>query len=813
MFEDEINVHEVLLSELTKAGFISESVVKRYNASVMLKESVVENDANRYVVQGSLVIHWEMFKRVYFDYERYPSMTSMWTELGAPPEFWRSRGVTEDTVRKTFSRMVTHFRKYNREAQEITKQYGKFPSLVDRKRLHRDKISSNKTDDGDVGMTIDIDGISAGQRGQRKKSSGVVDMLNNKSVVPGIFYNDISRIPKHRHAGWLRIWEKIIHGINPARLFGRQWKKVFIMGYQFGKSSIIEIWYNSATSSFSVHDFNGVELGKPTATLQEATRLFVTFLLKEYESDVEIFKGNKNALARSYMDAIKRGAAMDAIEADREAKLLAAEKKTANLSHEDKIDVAMTNARRHQEYKRAQRDQNIQQATSKRTANARDSILGGTAEQRDTENKARRSAQDAFNTVFGRSGKNKNPDDQHSQYGWDDVTGDPRYSKAFDRRDRNRRTYQGQTDDVRYSDDYSTRSQRLNDKRSGASSGDSSFGPFPQLPLLPSPVIVPENKSMIYTMDGLNDYERDQIFKLAQAHYAALEKAEKAKLEVEKEKREIKELTKKENDLGPVGKATVKRKKDFLSQKEMEAQKAEAEVVEMKSYLDAISRRRDELKRLERNNMRKLSQRKLKIAAMVDGSKKNDKGPLKEGIEDFITDDDDREYVDLATRELDQEAVARRNMAEKSGFTTSAIRTSVVEGQISTYNETRSRSVTRRDYFSKLLFGNAKWTRMLRWGREDAPQLPTTGKTWYDRMKMVYHGVSFRADFVIGFSFRDEINIEVWYITEPDPTSKEGKGMISSYYVYDVTAEKIVRANLPYYRNAISVVLAKIGLT
>lgn len=822
--EDSFNIHEILLDEMASAGFIKKSFVRRHRLGVALNESErIENTPDQFVIQDSLVITWDRFKEVYFDYENYPDTPAMWKGFGVTQEFFDTHSMSQASIKKTFDRMVLHFRKNNREAREIAAHYGRFPQKNDRKRIYHDQLEQGTHTDhkGDVLSQIGIDNIQMGKRGVKKRSTAVIGMLNDQEVVPGEFYNDISRIPKHRYTAWLRIWQKIIHGLSIKRLIGRKWKKVFIMGFQFGKNSLIEIWYNAITSTFSVHDYNGVELGKPSATLQEATRLFVTFLLKRYESDVDIFKGNANHVATSYMNSIKHAAHTDAIEAEREAKLNDTERTTSRFGFDKKIRNTLNLAR---EYERRQTEKSKAKWEEKSYDYFKPNSKSGQSAREQEDANARRAAKDKAKQAAGyaagmagagvnvaTSGASKAGQAAYDAYQkateptWKDVTGKKKYDDVFNRKKHEQPEY------TQY------HQNGINYKQSKDDSGEGSFGPFPRLPILPSPVIVPENRSAIYTADGLNEYERDQIFKMAQAHYAALEKAEQQKLKIEKEKKAIKELEK--SDLGDVGKNSVVRRKQQLSKEEMDADRAEAEVVEMSKYLDAIAKRRKDLRNLEKNNMRALAKRKTKWAALLHDPKD---GPLKEALDltstkkpNFVDDADEYDNftpIDFATKELDQEAFSRRKMAQGSNFTLGAIRTSVVEGDIRTYDKTRSRTITRAGWFGKLLFGATKLGRLIRYGRDKRTHLPTDTPTWFNKISMVYHGVSFRADFVIGYTFRDEIDIEIWYVSEPDPSDQKGKKMISSYYVYDITSESIVRANLPYYRNAVTVVLAKIGL-
>lgn len=88
-------------------------------------------------------------------------------------------------------------------------------------------------------------------------------------------------------------------------------------------------------------------------------------------------------------------------------------------------------------------------------------------------------------------------------------------------------------------------------------------------------------------------------------------------------------------------------------------------------------------------------------------------------------------------------------------------------------------------------------------------------KSVFNRVKMRLAGTMFKADFIVGFTVNNRINLEVWYVTEPNPEYVQGSPMgktISSFYLYDVTSEKLIRKWIPYYRNAEQLILQKIGV-
>ena len=154
------------------------------------------------------------------------------------------------------------------------------------------------------------------------------------------------------------------------------------------------------------------------------------------------------------------------------------------------------------------------------------------------------------------------------------------------------------------------------------------------------------------------------------------------------------------------------------------------------------------------------------------------------------------------TRKYDTEIENIRRSAEKSPYTQTVLKTTVM-GQVETYDETR---ITK--HFSPSVFGS------LFRGRAAKIELPTDKPSLFSRVKMALYGQRFRADFIIGFTLGNKVDVEVWYITEPNPDYGKGdkRKTIASYYVFDISAGKVIRKYLPYYRNALPVVMAKIGV-
>lgn len=151
-----------------------------------------------------------------------------------------------------------------------------------------------------------------------------------------------------------------------------------------------------------------------------------------------------------------------------------------------------------------------------------------------------------------------------------------------------------------------------------------------------------------------------------------------------------------------------------------------------------------------------------------------------------------------------------RKDAER-GYTQNALKSSVNADLLSTYTETRV-----EQNFPRTIL--PLW---LNKGRKDPIVLPTDKVGLWNRAKMFVRGIRYQADFVVGFSLADRINIEIWYVTEPNPEhslslfgatdSFSMKPAVSSFYIFDVTSGRLLRKYVPYYRNAVQIAMAKLS--
>lgn len=160
---------------------------------------------------------------------------------------------------------------------------------------------------------------------------------------------------------------------------------------------------------------------------------------------------------------------------------------------------------------------------------------------------------------------------------------------------------------------------------------------------------------------------------------------------------------------------------------------------------------------------------------------------------------------EMNSPQMDQQVRSIRAMAERSPYTQAALSAAVMSDMVSTYQTSRAPKDMGQgrlvQWFKKKWFS----------GRRKNPIIqPTDPAPLWDKMRQAITGKRSRADFVIGYTLSDKVNIEIWYVTEWDFDSNKP---VSSFSVFDVSSAKVIRRYLPYYRSAITVAMGKIGLT
>ena len=293
----DFGVGYALLEELQNSGVITESRANIIKNKMMITESR-QNTPTSYVYLDRL-ISWEVFKAVYTDYDRYESLPDVWRGLGYPLDLFSEGGKSADeNMSKQIRRIIAHFKNTNKEAGDILVN----PSERLKRYSKRFRGAQQENEDPwDQPPTRED--IDPGRRNRQSNASRVIDRINSQELLSGEFYSDFSRIPPSRWGSWLRLWDREKTSVQQdRRLFGRTWKKTFVLGYQLEKNLVYEIWYNSIDSSFSLHDSRGNQVSRRFPTLSETVKSLINALVQSSSEDAGFFKnGLNNQVATSLM--------------------------------------------------------------------------------------------------------------------------------------------------------------------------------------------------------------------------------------------------------------------------------------------------------------------------------------------------------------------------------------------------------------------------------------------------------------------------------------------------------------------------------
>lgn len=148
--------------------------------------------------------------------------------------------------------------------------------------------------------------IIRGKLGEDRTRGGIIaKKINDLQMFNGVLYTNISKIPKQSLFNWLRLWKKDMVGLPPDQVgfFSRQWKRIFVLGYQVNEKFFYEVWFNTIDSTFSVHDSRGAQMSRRTATMFEAIRILFQQLAKVGLSDGEFIRGGVD---KSMVDSLMR---------------------------------------------------------------------------------------------------------------------------------------------------------------------------------------------------------------------------------------------------------------------------------------------------------------------------------------------------------------------------------------------------------------------------------------------------------------------------------------------------------------------------
>jgi len=808
--EEYKNIGNYLLLELGMAGVMTESQVKKMHAhSKILNESVeVDEDIASILEERSgnlapIKVGWDgQYITVEFGY--IGSVKELHIHPQTVREVWQNPryqhaeqlltalGVDIDIVKQLkdtaiSSRVNAILDKYNNNYVPSTPGAYKLAAVGKRKQAY---FSGRPPEDASRDyVEPTIDDVNAGKRGRKDP---LIVRINSSDIVPGEFYRDITRISRSTRHHWVKFWGKGLRTVQKNKknllghLIGKTWKKTFLLGYQVNKTLFYEVWYNSMDSSFSVYDKNGVEVSASVPTLQESIRLLIRTIAQEANTDSEVFATGSGgaALSQSLQRALSPDLGKEEKRIEQEQRNIRAELKR----EEQERSEARANVK-------APKPQKKTRSPAVKERKARMDSSRRAREERERRERVEKAAIDRMNAASA----------------------------------------SGAANDTAFAD-------RVKGSVSSAFNGMKDVPPEPKKNVMTSRDATTD--SMIDQMQKEMDNQQIEEYRQNLEYILGRLRDQADKLRRIAEDPHDNNLLKDPSirdffkDVNTDGDRTALAVEAALAY--------EAHGMEMERMLDKEGADFSEelRKKMERNgrdyatstekhmNMvfRDLFGKDRPRNSNVDPYLKENEDPrwttANQNYQDAIDgfDGDRREkrdavraqnsamghdpFAEITGRAADQQAKDIRNKVKNSPYTKQVLIQDISES-IESYDITRIRHSRIKNIIPRWL---GKTIDRLTRGRKDPRQSPTDVLGgFFSRVKQAYLDREYRADFIIGYTLNNVIDIEVWYITELDPN---GSGrLISSFYVYDVSAEKVVRSHLPYYRNAMQVVGAKLGIT
>lgn len=273
-----------LMEALMGTGVLTEARFNIIKNSEMILEALRTPDI--YEVHG-IQIPWRVFETIYTDFDTYPTSKDVLEALGIYSHIVSSK---EGSVTQTLIRMAKHFRETNPEATDLATIGARMKSYSAKYRAAQENQHGSYEPPAPTRSDID-----PGRRNRNNSSTRVIEKINSQELLSGEFYSDFSRIPPSRWGNWLRFWDKEKTSVqHDNRLFGRSWKKTFVLGYQLETNLVYEVWYNSIDSSFSVHDSRGNQMTRRFPTLSEAMKALTNAIVQSSSQDKDVLTGGMN---------------------------------------------------------------------------------------------------------------------------------------------------------------------------------------------------------------------------------------------------------------------------------------------------------------------------------------------------------------------------------------------------------------------------------------------------------------------------------------------------------------------------------------
>jgi len=740
--KEQLNIGGVLYDTLVEHEVITEGFARKTlaNIDILIEKENRENgeaillEARKptrtnsklgpdyYNIKG-VDVSMDVFSRVWKDYERFSTPDAVATAIGVHPDHWLNSNLT-DPRRSMVSDLtdLSYYAYHQGFIDEHVTWSNRAKVFGERQRQEKFSVDDPRREEAPTKDDIDF-----GHRGRDNSRAGrSVDKINEKELLPGELYSNMSRIPKTRWAGWLRFWDREKTSLPKDKsLIGREWKKTFLIGYQVEPSVVYEIWYNSIDSSFSIHDHRGNQMTRRYPTLQEAMKNMFSLLFQHSTStDQDVMTNVDNNIALS----IGRTLSNDFSKSDRMKDMMARERK------EEK-------KRRKEEKERAKKEK---RTLKQRVDAGIDSVSRG-----------------VDNTV---------------QF----------VSDVKDTREKTRdlgRKVRDMMKDNEFEREKAEREERVNDAESKREKAQNEF----------------VNKA------------REEMERRRKEREEKLRRAE----EMEKQQREERaESEARFNDL--VGDLDIKKMSISDGADAFEKrQKEEKRARDVNAVLAAAEQMRKQAMEDEATPKLK-SDDEHKLPKPSDLKESEDGG--SENVDEEIPDEMALNDMETEVRRLGNDPSYKthvdgiRKRSEASRYTAAALKNTVMGEIVEVYRQTR----VNRNWM------NSWWGRYILRGRKDKIVMPNDKPNIFRQAGNFVQGKRYISDFILGFSIENRANIEIWYITEPNPNyswkfsdlfraNTDVPKMISSFYVFDIESQTLLRKYLPHYRNAVQVAINKIA--
>lgn len=774
---DDFNIGEELCRFLIDGDFISESRATTLNskASILFESDMTplfESEADVWVDAKGHRITWSMYWNVYRDVDRYRSYGSVLEALGFNLEDFTNKTNMTDTLRgisKKFEKK--HNKPYLGDPSQRQRGWSRGGFI--RKQFEEMGLDQHSTLDPDEQPTIKD--VKPGHRTKKTRTVKLFNDLNDQDILPGELYADYTRIPKSNWNSWVRFWDRKKTSVARDKpLFGKDWKKLFLFGYAVEQKLFYEIWYNTIDSSFSVHDPRGVELARRSPTMTEAIRKMFNHVVQTSPQDVDYDRANFNkqvqmSIARAANRGLQSDDRMKSL-IDKEAKRVASEDKS-NLPPKQKLKNAYGKVKSGAKYTADKAG-----AAAGAAAGAYDTMQKN---QQDGKKQNQKNAKDAY----------EKGSDNFNQYGSDDDAIEGDYIPANSKQEKtptgdavridNKREYEDSGEDTKVAasltqDRKEARRKNYEDAlknyQNSKKKADTQIGMMTDRPANSGDEGSATTGTEVKGIESKKQHD-DSV--------AGKTKKPTAPKNDKKSKREIDSLfgdnpfdsDENEDESG------YRRKPTKAEQDELRQMFGDDDDGEYDDFIDSITGVNESLSQLNENEMDDLAQQ----------------------ISDAIGEE-------TRGSEYQNRVETIRRDAEKSSYTTAGLQSMIDTDLIDVYNKTKAEKKGKLRWLEKRFFK----------GRTDLRTLPTDKPFVFSRLKSAMMGGVYRADFVIGFSVSDRVNYEVWYVTEPNPdynwfSNNNAPKFISSFYVYDITSERLIRKYVPYYRNAMQTVMQKLS--